>query len=246
MDVFEGAKEFFRPKDKGTAVTVQFMEKKPFEKMVDGSPKETVDIDMETWQETDGNTPISNHGAGPCVIIYAVDRLSGRVLSGHFPELLKDRQEMFDKQALERKEYDYPKTNSEQAVIEMPKPEDVDRLSYVRTDKSYEQYVLMKKRLHEMVKESGQDNVEVFLFGNNWGAYGRSPTEYAQKIVDSALEQNEVAFDLYQAGIPYGNQHDFRVAGQDNVDDTFYDPKTRVINHSIRDHREGRMYWLKN
>ena len=74
---------------------------------------------------------------------------------------------------------------------------------------------------------------ELFLFGNNSLAFGLTPEEHAQSLVNSTLAQQKALSLFYKLGIPYSKQHDFRVPGSDNVDSTFYDSSKRVIKHSF-------------
>lgn len=195
---------------------------------------------METWTETDGDIPIVNHGAGPCLIVYAVNTENGHVISGHFPEYNKEKQDMFTRRDLKYAQERYGKEEKPEGIL-IPDAEQVDFLSYTRVDKGYEEFLKMKKRLNEW----GIDNTEIYLFGNNSGAFGSTPEEYDKRVVKSVIEQQSVSHDLYKLGIPYTKQHDYRAPGQDNVDDTFYSPEDRVIKHSIREHRDGKKYWLK-
>lgn len=54
-------------------------------------PKDSVNVEMECWQETDGTVPVINMGGGPCLIIYAHDSKTDRLISGHFPLFLDSR-----------------------------------------------------------------------------------------------------------------------------------------------------------
>lgn len=241
MDIIlDTTKEKSKSKIKSLAVDVSMIAKAEMEEIKDNPPQGSIDIKMETWTETDGNTPIVNHGAAPCLIVYALNTETGHVISGHFPEYNKEKQDMFTRREIKYAQERYGLKEEPEGIV-IPDEKQVDFLSYTRIDKGYEEFIKMKKR----IKEWGVDKTEVYLFGNNSGAFGSTPEEYNKRVVDSVIEQQSVSIDFYKLGVPYTKQHDHRVPGQDNVDDTFYSPKDRIVKHSIREHRDDGKYWLR-
>jgi len=201
------------------------------DELIWGNP-DSLDIQTGDFAETDGQVKIKNYGADPCIIIYIHDLASGKIISGHFPEVLKERDEYFKRRDLSNMLHLYSKVENTDKRIILPGEEDVERLSYIDRDDSYEKYLEMKKIVSGLKTKSGYSNFEVFFFGQNNPAIGKTWNEYLPNLTDSVIEQHDVAFDFYQLDIPYYQQHDFRIPGVAKSDNTFYDPKTRIIYHN--------------
>lgn len=215
--------------DQSTETSVVKISNNKFDRLVSKLPHDTVTIAINTWAETDGTKPIYNKGAGPCLIIYGVNKATGHIVSGHFPEVLEERQRNFERMSLESAKSSY--ANSSLEEIALPTQREIRRFSseHAYKDPSYEAYTQMKGRLKEMIAADGLEQINVYLFGNNFAAFGRNTTEHAQRTIDAMIGQHDISFDLFKSGIPYTRQHDYRVPGQDQTDHTYYSPRNETI-----------------
>ncbi len=205
-----------------------------------------VTVKMSHWVETSGKEAIRNLGAGPCTIIYVLDKTTGKMISGHFPELLEERNTHFSRMDLEYVQKTYPPLNNhEPPSIQIPTEKEAHRLSYLQKDESYENFISMMVQIKTRIEQLGESQLEVFLFGQNNLAFGRTPAEYAQMLIDSMIEQHDVSALFNKLGISYSHIHDHRVPGERNVDNTFFSAHDKILYHSIRDHEEDGMLWLK-
>ncbi len=181
--------------------------------LMENPSEASIKVKQGTWTETDGKVPLRNGGAGPCLIIYAMNTETGRLISGHFPETDVKKQDMFDVTDLKNlEEYirkKYPKNTNTESVL-VPNVDHVGVLTHIREDLDYLAYLGMLQRL----KEWGTENIEIYLFGNNSEAYGRTNEEFGSSYVNSVIEQHNVSADFYKLGIPYTKQSDFRIPGR--------------------------------
>ena len=235
------------PEIRVSILKVKRVKPEEFWKIVKRNQRESVDVAISEWIETDGKTPIHNYGAGPCTIAYVWNRPTGRLLSGHFPTILKEEWRELIRRDLESVQKKYPML-AEGAGIQKPIKEDTHRLTRIPDDlESYENSLLMLGRTKTWAQEVGNQNIEVFLFGQNSYAFGDTPTEYAQRLISSSVEQNEVFILFSQLGLEHSHIHDFRIPGQDNIDETFYLPSAETIYHSVKsDQKNGRWWLTKN
>jgi len=172
------------------------------------------------WNEYSSKDKVTNEGASPCLIIYAINKDTHKIISGHFPIVSEELINDFTREALSKGTQRYEEESPE--GIATPTPSQVKRLTKTSTDDAdYERYLEMKARIKEWVSESGKDSVEVYLFGQNRKLFG-SDVQKSQRMVDQITEHNDVTAEFNRLGIPIFNVKDFRKPNEDRVDDTFY------------------------
>lgn len=186
-----------------------------------------VKIKQGTWQEIDAGIPIENTGASPCLIVYVKDLTNNSMISGHFPNTNKERIMGFAKDTIDRKAAFYQKQATEKPGLVLVDSSELKRLKDT-IDKDYQAYKEMLARIQELAKEKGENNLEVYLFGQNFPFYD------SESLSEGALEQHNVTNEFTLRGIPLTNIHNYRSIGVDKVDDTFYSPENSAILHSTR------------
>ena len=212
------------------------VDKESFKKQVENRSENTLffgSASSKLWHETDGTRSIFTGGAYPCLIIYAANKLSGRIISGHFPHVSEKEDAESRKIQLERLESEFQQKKPGDKV-QIPSVNETQKIFGMWDNVSFEQYSQMKKRIEEWVKESGANNIEVYLFGQNDPRTAKTEEDKARNLMEATIDQNNVNFDFYKIGVSYFNQHDFRIPGRDKVDDTFYSAESKTIFHRIR------------
>lgn len=164
------------------------------------------EIETDTWIEGGLNTRMLNYGAGPCLIVFAIDRNAGRLISGHFS-------------VTNRKVYESRiATSVDEDLIE----------------KAYVSFSNMTKRLKAWVDEKSYKNINTYLYGQNFGAY-RPPGQIASGIISDTTEHQDVIQEFSRnTDIPINAISDYRKPGSDKTDSIMYLPEDGILYHTSR------------
>lgn len=185
-----------------------------------------VKVEMCEWIAVPNNINTSNHGAGPCLIVWQYLLTEHRMVrSGHFPESSKERY----RNAL-RFRIDSINNNashSETPQVYIPNESEILHFGSARFEKSYEKYYEML----EQIQPEARDSL-VLLFGHNL-ILSNSPHNKWRHTTEAAIELNGILHSLNQIGVPSSKIIDFRAVGRIAVDNTLYDPSKNILYHNV-------------
>lgn len=219
-------------------ITVQRIQPVEFNKALD-KVNNVVKIEMFDWKEVDENTPILNQFANPCLIIYFFSHGTKTVISGHFVNFnISELQ-----QWIQHEDPNYNEYSKNDGSLLIPTKRDVEHLvnrGGQETLDEIRRYEMMMQRVREIIKEQGEQSIDVFLFGQNIGTSDfynpQQTTEGTAKSITSAITRRfHIDTDIKSAGVSLSNIYDYRTAKlnlNDRSDDTLYLPLSKTILYS--------------
>jgi len=195
--------------------------------------KERVLVSMYDWKETDGTKIIQNVGADPCLILFAFFP-NNHVISGHFVSSFPSNFVELSRLDLEFEE-ERVKENFQKFPfdkIAIPRTEMDRNLSDGFRLESAEKYTMMVRRIGEMVKKYGSDNVWVYLFGQHFIAHDFEGRKDLDSLHHGLLQRINANTSLLKAGVSIGRIVDCRSLVENTKarsDGTFYIPQNKAI-----------------
>ncbi len=199
------------------------------------SRREHVKVDQGHWEEVDDEGSIENQGAAPCLIIYAKNIHTDSTISGHFGMVDRDKIRNSTKKWVQTVENSYH-VDDKADTLTLPTPEQIRQLNITAYDSGHERYLKMLERLSEWIEANGSENIEIYLFGQNFPiSDSLEEDKKVSRMTEIIKEHHGVISQLNEIGIPSAKIVDTRKLGIDRTEDTFYIPENKTIYHSIRD-----------
>ncbi len=210
-----------------SSIKVHELDDAAFAAILSSNLQETTLVNVNDWKEADTSSKVLNKGAGPCLIVYFINKSTGECVSGHFSDVDKERNDRFTREALDRAKKAF--AGSHQGIV-IPTESQVSWLSPTDAVPEYAKLEEMEKHMVDKIASWGKDNVEVHLFGQNPIIYGDG-SEKAQRTVDDAIEHNNFTIRVREQGVSDTNIHDHRSLTTSGVDHTLYDSQKKTIYH---------------
>ncbi len=187
------------------------------------------EIDINSWRAFNSQDLIINKGAGPCLILYAINSKTGEAVSGHFSNthlnVQQRENDLKEMTEIAKSSWATKSTGNNGLIIPSAESSLVNMKGFERG------YQEILQEVENMVSVHGRENISLYLFGQN-NSLGKDKEVIdiqttTKSIIKTGLKQLPILLDLNSIGIM--NVNDFRNPYGSQVTDTFYDPKSKTI-----------------